>query len=172
LPHRHIHFNGAILNLSFWKAPPLSARLHRLKSSPLFGTLTPLELKTVDAVIHERSYLDSEIIFDQGEEGHALYLLLSGRVAINRMHGNDIEPVTELGPGAFFGDLALLDNSPRLAQARAKGGCMLAVFFRADFTGIMDTDPVLGYKVSLALARHLGQSIRGILDGATRYEIL
>jgi CRP/FNR family cyclic AMP-dependent transcriptional regulator len=172
LPHRHIHFNGAILNLSFWKAPPLSARLNRLKSSPLFGTLTPLELKTIDALIHERSYLDSEIIFDQGEEGHALYLLLSGRVAINRMHANQIELVTELEPGAFFGDLALLDNSPRLAQARAKGSCTLAVFFRADFIGIMDTDPVLGYKVSLALAQHLGQSIRGILGGATRYEIL
>jgi CRP-like cAMP-binding protein len=172
LPHGHIHSNGAILNLSFWKAPPLSARLHRLKSSPLFGTLTPLELKTIDALIHERSYLDSEIIFDQGEEGHALYLLLSGRVAINRMHGKDVELVNEIEPGSFFGDLALLDNSPRLAQARAKGNCTLAVFFRADFTGIMDTDPVIGYKVSLALARHLGQTMRGLLDGAKRYEIL
>jgi CRP-like cAMP-binding protein len=68
--------------------------------------------------------------------------------------------VVELGPGSFFGDLALLDNSPRNAQARAIEPCEMAVFFRADFLGLMETDAVIGYKISLALARHIGQRLR------------
>jgi hypothetical protein len=73
--------------------------------------------------------------------------------------------VSELSPGAFFGDLALLDNSPRSAQARALENCELAVFFRADFMGLMETDAVIGYKISLALARHIGQRLRDWMTG-------
>jgi CRP-like cAMP-binding protein len=73
--------------------------------------------------------------------------------------------VVELAPGSFFGDLALLDNSPRNAQARALDECELAVFFRDDFLGLMDTDAVIGYKISLALARHIGQRLRDWMGG-------
>jgi CRP-like cAMP-binding protein len=81
---------------------------------------------------------------------------MSGRVIISRLRPQGREVVAELGPGAFFGDLALLDNSPRNAQTRALDNCELAVFFRADFMGLMETDAVIGYKISLALARHIG----------------
>ena len=70
------------------------------------------------------------------------------------------QQVAELGPGSFFGDLALLDNSPRNAQARAVDSCEMAVFFRADFLGLLETDAVIGYKISLALARHIGLRLR------------
>ncbi|MES2127740.1 MAG: cyclic nucleotide-binding domain-containing protein [Pseudomonadota bacterium] len=154
------------------KTPALSPRLHRLKNSALFNTLTPLELKIVDGLIHERHYLAGEIIFDEGEEGQALYLLSSGRVQIARARDSDVEVVTELSPGSFFGDLALLDNSPRNAQARAMDNCELAVFFRADFMGLMETDAVIGYKISLALARHIGQRLRDWMGGRPQIEAL
>jgi len=146
--------------LGFLKPPPLSPRLLRLKDSALFATLTPLELKIVDGLLHERRYLGEEIIFDEGEEGQALYLIMSGRVLISRALGSEVEVVAELSPGAFFGDLALLDNTPRNAQARALDNCEMAVFFRADFMGLMETDAVIGYKISLALARHIGARLR------------
>lgn len=138
----------------------MSPRLHRLKSSPLFAALSPLELKIVDGLLHERRYLKDEIIFDEGEEGQALYLLMSGRVRISRLHEGMTQVVAELEPGGFFGDLALLDSSPRNAQARAMEPCEMAVFFRADFLGLMETDAVIGYKISLALARHIGARLR------------
>ena len=62
--------------------------------------------------------------------------------------------------GTRHGDLALLDNSPRNAQARAVEPCEMAVFFRADFLGLLETDAVIGYKISLALARHIGLRLR------------
>jgi len=144
----------------FLKPPKMSPRLHRLKNSALFSALTPLELKIVDGLLHERRYLPDEIVFDEGEEGQALYLIMSGRVLINKLHQGTNQVVAELEPGSFFGDLALLDNSPRNAQARAMEACEMAVFFRADFLGLLETDAVIGYKISLALARHIGLRLR------------
>ena len=157
---------------SFLKAPALSPRLHRLKNSALFATLTPLELKIVDGLLHERVYLADEIIFDEGEEGHAIYMVVSGHVSVSRTVGGRVESIASLVPGAFFGDLALIDNSPRGAQARAADNCELAVFFRADFLALMNTDAVIGYKVSLALARHFAQYVRARYAGQPQVEVL
>lgn len=156
----------------FLKSPEMSPRLLRLKASALFSALTPLELKTVDRLMHERRYLADEIIFDEGEEGQALYLVMSGRVIISRHLDAGREVVAELSAGAFFGDLALLDNSPRNAQTRALDNCELAVFFRADFMGLMETDPVIGYKIALALARHIGTRLRDWMTGKPQIEAL
>ncbi len=158
---------------SFFKGPALSPRLNRLKNSPLFASLTPLELKTIDALLHERTFLTDEIIFDEGEEGHALYLIISGHVVISRRRAGKADVLSELAPGAYFGDMALLDNAPRGAQARAYDNCELAVFFRADFIAVMNTDPVIGYKISFALARHLGQRLRAFInDGKSQVDAL
>jgi hypothetical protein len=46
------------------------------------------------------------------------------------------------------------------------------VFFRDDFLALMETDAVIGYKISLALARHIGQRLRGWLDGHAQVEAL
>lgn len=155
-----------------FKSPALTPRLNQLKDSALFSTLSPLELKIVGELLHERSYLAEEIIFDEGEEGQALYLIMSGRVLISRALDDSVEVVAELSPGAFFGDLALLDNSARNAQARALDNCELAVFFRADFMGLMDTDAVIGYKLSLALARHIGNRLRDWMSGKPQLDAL
>lgn len=156
----------------FLKSPSLSPRQRRLQNAPLFRTLKPLEIKFVDGLMHERRYLPEEIIFDEGEEGQALYLVMSGRVRISRVIGGTPQLLNELEPGSFFGDLALLDDSPRSAQARALDGCELAVFFRDDFLALMETDAVIGYKISLALARHIGQRLRFQLDGRAQLEAL
>jgi CRP/FNR family cyclic AMP-dependent transcriptional regulator len=160
------------LIFGFLKSPAMSPRQLRLKESALFASLTPLELKIVDGLMHERRYLGDEIIFDEGEEGQALYLVMSGRVLINRSLDSAVEVVAELSAGSFFGDLALLDNSPRNAQARALDNCELAVFFRADFMGLMETDAVIGYKISLALARHIGGRLRNWMSGKPQIEAL
>lgn len=156
----------------FLKSQTLSPRQRRLQNTPLFRTLKPLEVKFVDGLMHERRYLPEEIVFDENEEGQALYLVMAGRVEISRVHEGSRQLVSELGAGSFFGDLALLDNSPRSARARAVDHCELAVFFRDDFLALMDTDAVIGYKISLALARHIGQRLRNVLDGRPQLEAL
>jgi CRP-like cAMP-binding protein len=163
---------GVIVIFGFLKSPPMSPRLQRLKSSALFGSLKPLELKIVDGLMHERRYLPGEIVFDEGEEGQALYLVMSGQVGISRAGDGPRREVAVLGPGSFFGDMALLDDSPRNAQARALDECEVAVFFRADFLALMETDAVIGYKISLALARQIGMRLRQWMGSQSQLEAL
>ena len=160
------------MTLTWIKQPQPSYRLLRLSGVSLFATLSPRELKIIDGMLHDRHYLANEIIFDEGEEGQALYILLSGSVRINRTrdHGNEV--IADLASGDFFGDLALLDNSPRSAQARAAENCEVAVFFRADFSSLLETNAVIGYKISLELARLNSRRLRESMAGISRSEAL
>ena len=132
-------------------------RLERLRALSLFVNLTPREMKVVDGLLHERQFLKDEVIFDEGDEGQAIYIIIDGRVLITRQEQGAI---IELGPGTFFGDLALLDDSVRSAQAKAAGNTTLAVFFRADFMDLLETHGLIASKISLQLARHLGRRLR------------
>lgn len=138
-----------------------SPRLKRLRSISLFQDLSVRELVIVDLLLHERRYLAGEVVFDAGEDGQGIYFTLDGRVGIFPP-GHDDEPLAELGTNSFFGELALLDDSPRMAQARALDDSTLAVMFRGEFVGLLQTHALIASKISLQLARHLGQRLRSI----------
>jgi CRP/FNR family cyclic AMP-dependent transcriptional regulator len=142
----------------------LTPRLERLASLTLFATLNPGELRIVDGLLHQRDYLTGEIVFDEGEEGQAIYIVLDGSVRIGRQALGDEGFITELQPGAFFGDMALLDSSPRIAQARAATNATLAVLFREDFLALMETHARIASKVALQLARQMGARLRQLED--------
>ena len=146
--------------VNLFRAKKASPRLERLRNLSLFVNLTPAELQIADGLLHERNYLEGEVIFDQGDEGQAIYIVTSGEVLICRQGQGDAGQVARLGPGTFFGELALLDNSPRSAQARAATACQLIVFFRDDFVGLLDTHARIASKISRELARHLGARMR------------
>lgn len=133
--------------------------MHRLAEASLFSDLTHSDLKTLEGFMHRRHYLPGEIIFDQGEEGQALYVIITGQVIIC-YPGQMEAPIAELGPGNFFGELALLDNSPRTAQARARGDTELAAFFRGDFERLMESHARIASRVALQLARNIGTRMR------------
>lgn len=168
-------------------------RLERLRNLSLFVNLTWGELQIVDGLLHERNYLEGEVIFDEGEEGQAIYIVASGEVLICRQgpgeasgatqaglsqaadsrprrRQGDTGRVAQLGPGTFFGELALLDNSPRSAQARAAAPCQLIVFFRDDFVGLLDTHARIASKISRELARHLGARMREMAIAAGAWQ--
>jgi len=150
-------------------------RLERLRNLSLFVNLTPTELDIVDGLLHERDYLAGEVIFDEGEEGQAIYIVASGDVLICRQGQGATDSmgrVAQLGAGTFFGELALLDNAPRSAQARAATACQLIVFFRDDFVGLLDTHARIASKISRELARHLGARMRDMALASGAYQHL
>src|SRR5208282_612301 len=109
-----------------------NTRLDLLKSVVLFKDLPMRDVEMVDSLMHERQYLAEEVIFDEGEEGQGLFLVLSGRVKITLpTSANNV--LLDLGPGAFFGEVALLDESVRTAQARAIEDTQIVALFRAEF---------------------------------------
>lgn len=143
--------------------------IHRLANTELFRNLNQRELTIVDAFLHERQFLAGEVVFDAGEEGQALYIIVSGKVAVC-LPGQHETPLIELLPGDFFGELGLLDDWPRSAQTRASAPTELVVLFRGDFERLMESQARIASKIAIQLARHLGQRLRQMLaqsaDGA------
>lgn len=139
----------------------IAERLRELKKMSLFGDLKRRELKVVDGFMHQRNYLKGEVIFDEDEQGEAFYTVLEGKVLIFRSGQMD-EPIAVLERGNFFGELALLDDAPRSAQARAAEDCTLLVLFRGEFLGLMQSHGLIASKVAMQLARHLGARVRSM----------
>lgn len=135
-------------------------RLEKLRTLSLFVDLAPADLAIVDGLLHERDYLKDEVIFDEGDDGQAIYIVLDGEVLICRQGEPEEGALARLDAGTFFGDIALLENLPRTAQARAAANCRLAVLFRADFLGLVQTHGVIASRISLQLARSMGKRLR------------
>lgn len=138
----------------------LTPRLAQLARISLFSQLSPGELGIVEGLLHQREYLADEVVFDEGEVGQAIYLVQEGEVVLCRQGEGEAGHITTVGAGAFFGDMALLDNLPRIAQARALKQTRLAAFFRDDFMSLMQTHARIASKISLQLAREMGRRIR------------
>ena len=134
-------------------------RLHLLKHVVLFKDLSLRELGMIDSMLHERRYLAGEVIFDEGEEGQGLFVLLEGRVKITRP-GSDPDILLEFGPGSFFGEVALLDQSVRTAQARAVEDSFIVALFRAEFYSLLQTHSAIASRISFQLARVLASRLR------------
>ncbi len=145
-------------------------RLQLLKNVVLFKDLSMRELGMVNSMMHERRYIADEVIFDEGEEGQGLFLVLTGRVKITLpAHVN--QSLIELGPGAFFGEVALLDQSIRTAQARAIEDSQIVALFRAEFYTLLNTHSGIASRVSLQLAKVLAARLRQtVLQTARRQE--
>lgn len=141
-----------------------SPQLAMLRSISLFSNIATGELRAIRGLLHRRTYLKDEIIFDEGEKGQAIYFIQQGRVLICRQ-GRPLDgAIAELGSGQCFGEMALLDNSPRMAQVRAIEDCILEVLFREDFLTLIQTHSHIASKLTLELARMLAERLRNTVN--------
>jgi PPM family protein phosphatase len=118
-------------------------KLDTLRAATLFRFLNYQELVKVGSVTDVRQYLADEVIFDEGAEGDALFVVLSGRVRVQK--GDT--PIVELGPGEHFGEMALIDRAPRSASVRTLEETRLLAMKRRDFLGIVKQDRETGVKL-------------------------
>src|SRR5215213_7342963 len=99
-----------------------------IKRVPLFTGLSARELDGLAQMARERRFAAGEDIVRQGEGGIGVYLLIEGQVRMLRERASG-EPreLDRVGPGAIFGELALLDEAPRVATVQAVDDCVCLV---------------------------------------------
>ena len=90
-------------------------------------------------------------IFMEGDPGKIMFVVMEGRVRL-KVRGN---PVEEIGPGGIFGEMALVDGSPRSATAEAITHCTLATISEERFNGLVQTTPGFALRVMRVLALRL-----------------
>ncbi len=129
-----------------------------LKRIPIFEGLTRKELISMERILYRREYKAGETIFHQGEPGIGMYIIESGRVQVY------LEPtqqlLAELHDGDFFGELALMDDSPRSATVLAKTDCRVLAFFRSDLLDLIERKPRMGIKIVMRLMFVIGARLK------------
>jgi len=132
-----------------------------LSSVPIFSDLDGKELIEVEKIVHRRKYKKGEPIFRMGDPGLGMYIIVEGAVEIiEELEDEDCKHLVDLEKGAFFGDLALLDEAPRSASAIAKVDCDIIGFFRPDLLDLLYRKPHLGIKILWSLAKVIGERLR------------
>jgi len=138
-----------------------------LAQVPLFSGLNPGELDGVAALIRRHRYTAGEIIFHEGDAGTALYIIEKGEVKIVLGSAEGKEVVLSLlGPGDFFGELALLDGEPRSADAVAMEAAELLILQRQDFLRFVAEQPQVAINLMAVLSRRLRRIDQLVLDAA------
>jgi diguanylate cyclase (GGDEF)-like protein len=133
---------------------PDTAKL--LATVPLFRDLAAEELDLLAAKTHKVAYPSGETIVEIGDPGRSLYLLTEGEVQVVYPSRNSDFELARLGPGDFFGEMALLNEKPRSATVRALTPVSLLMLDKSDFRRVVSDTP----RVALTLLSALSGRIR------------
>ncbi|HEY3303037.1 MAG TPA: cyclic nucleotide-binding domain-containing protein [Candidatus Binatia bacterium] len=135
-------------------------RLQLLAEVPLFAGLNRRHLGRLLVKVFEKEYRAGEIIFREGDPGKALFIVLDGKISIARAADGFEKPLALLGPGAYFGELALIDDQPRFAGARADEDSLLLIMYKSHFDELIEGHKTLVIKVMENLLKTLAGYVR------------
>ena len=127
-----------------------------LLDTPMFGDLDPHELSEIVHTMQVQHIRGGQTIFEAGTAGDAWYIVYHGQVHVFGA-GPDGEPrlLAELGPRTCFGEMAVLDGSPRSATVRAVSDATLLRFPRDAFEALLAENRLAAYKLVHQMAKVL-----------------
>ena len=153
------------MSFRFLHRSPDEQRIKELHGLSLFKTLSKRELREMDELLHERSYQKDEVIFDEGDAGLGLFMVLRGRAKVISSHAALQQLAPEFGLGDFFGELALFEETERTARIVAIEPTEVLALFRTEFLSLLERDHRIGVKVLFELSRTVVMRSRRLLTG-------
>jgi CRP-like cAMP-binding protein len=139
--------------------------LELLQKTLLFKGSTREELELVLGLFQEREIKPNANIFTEKMPAEALFIVKSGAVKITMMAGEGEEMgLLMLGPGEFFGELALIHENVRMVNARAETAVEILLLTRKDFQALLDLDPRTASRLLITIAKLLAMRIQAYGD--------
>lgn len=138
-----------------------------LANVPLFSSFTREELTALDGIAKEVDHVADDMVVQEGATGVGFHLILEGQVKVT-VGG---KTVSRLGPGDFFGEIALLDGGPRTATVSAETPLRTLSMASWEFKPFVERHPSLAYKLLVEVARRLRSAERAVpslTESATR----
>jgi CRP/FNR family transcriptional regulator, cyclic AMP receptor protein len=130
-------------------------KIELLRRVPLFGHCSKRELQEVAKVADEIDLRDGKEMTRQGQRGREFFVLLEGSADVNK----DGRRVNTLGPGDFFGEIALVSDVPRTATVTATSPVRALVVTDRSFKRLLESLPQMQAKVLKALADRLAPEL-------------
>ena len=120
----------------------------------LFSTSSAKDLRLIRKALEELTVPPGRLLCEQGTIGREFFLIVSGQASVKRNN----RKVAILGPGQYFGELALLDRRPRSASVTSDTDMMLLVLGQRQFNGVLDAVPALSRKLLSAMSTRLREA--------------
>jgi len=147
---------------------PVAEREGQLAKVPFFDGLTPEALAMIAQITTEETHPYGTLIFKYGDPGDKVYIILEGKVRISReVGGMGEEALAVLGAGEVFGEMSLLDETPRSADAKAHERCRLLIITKDAFDDVLFLHKDLAYEVLWSCVRMLASRLRETNDKLT-----
>jgi CRP-like cAMP-binding protein len=128
-----------------------------LRGVPLFSDCNERELVEIAGLTRPLHAEAGTVLVQEGDPGTDFYVIVDGLAAVS-VAG---EPVAELGPGSFFGEMALLDGGERVATVTAAGPLQLLVLARDDFNRMLEVAmPALAPRLLGVVGRRVREQER------------
>ncbi|WNJ98692.1 cyclic nucleotide-binding domain-containing protein [Thalassospiraceae bacterium LMO-JJ14] len=107
-------------------------------------------------ILERRTLKSGDTVFREGEQGSSAYVVQSGEVVITRQQNGEEVELATIGVGGIFGEMALIDEQPRMATAKIKGGATIVTITKTMYQQkLKTTDPFIR-----ALLRILVETVR------------
>lgn len=129
-------------------------KLDLLRRIPLFNGFGGRQIERLGMLADEVDVDDGTVLMHEGDLGHDMMVLIAGNVVVER-NGTR---VNTLGPGDFFGEIALVNEGPRTATVTTEGAARVLVVTHADFHSMMEEFPAIAEQVLHTLANRVRAS--------------
>src|SRR6267142_547241 len=149
--------------MKLFSTPADRKSVELLRQLDVFRDLTFKEVLEVHELLHERVYEKGEIIFEEGDIGHGIFVVVSGKVRVDPSREVLKEAVLEFGPGEMLGELSLFEEAPRFATVVAVERTVMVALFRAEFSTLLTKNTKIGAKVLVRLCTTMCRRVRQLL---------
>lgn len=119
----------------------------------LFAGCSDDDIREIAEIAHLLSFEDGAVIVPEGEEGQGFYLIMSGEASV--VQGDTV--VNRLSAGDFFGEIALLEGTPRTASVVAVGAVVCLGILRSDFRPLLIRQPRIALRIIEEEGRRYGK---------------
>lgn len=127
-----------------------------LKNVPIFSELGRRDIERLSKLMVPRNVRAGEVIIKEGDQAAGFFIISSGKVeVVQGVDGSNPQQLAQLGPGEFFGEMALFEGFPRNATVRAMEDTECLAMTRWDFTAEMKNHPEIAVGMVPVLVRRL-----------------
>ncbi len=132
-----------------------------LKNIPLFSNLPDADLDALSNHAVTKTFSKNTVVVNEGDTTDSLYVIVAGKVKVFLRDERGKEVILNiLGPGEYFGEIALLDEAPRSASVMTLEPCTFSVTTKTDFRNCLAKNP----DIAINLIRDLTQRVRALTD--------
>jgi CRP-like cAMP-binding protein len=131
--------------------PDAASYVDHLRKVPIFSKLPARELEHIARSLKERAYDAGAVIIKEGDPGLGFFLITEGRVDVSHRDHR----IREMGPGEFFGEMALMEETPRSATVTALERTRCLQLVRWDFRALLKENPDLAVRMLEVVVQRL-----------------